>query len=299
MGRQSQGDIKRRIKGIKSIEQITHAMELVSVAKLRRKRYKATAGRPYREKLQALLAHLVALPHLRLEHELLERREIQHVGYLVVTSDRGYAGGYNNQVLQTALDAIGKETHPYDLYVVGRKGYEYFLKADIPVVAEWFDLEDDIYWDTARYIADVFMDAYVSRHVDAIYLIYTEFISTTTHHPVVKQLLPVTDLQELAAANADSDEAEDDTYTLQDHIWEPSPEAVLRILLPRYVQTLVYGALSEAQASEYAARMLAMQSATDNAQKMIADLTLSYNQARQAGITREISEVIAGSAQED
>ncbi|MGI6544237.1 MAG: ATP synthase F1 subunit gamma [Limnochordia bacterium] len=300
VARQSQGDIKRRIKSVKSIEQITRAMELVSVAKLRRKRSRAVAGRPYREKLETMLAHLASLPQVRLEHELLEQREIRQVGYLVVTSDRGYAGGYNNQVLQLAMDVIGKETHPYDLYVVGKKGYDYLHKAGLPIVAEWFDLEDDIYWDTARHIADVFMDAYVTRHVDAIYLIYNEFVSSIVHRPVVKPLLPVEALKELTAASASStDQADAQEHVLPDYIWEPSPEAVLGILLPRYVETLVYGALSEAQASEYGARMVAMQAATDNAQQMIADLSLSYNQARQASITREITEVIAGAGQED
>jgi F-type H+-transporting ATPase subunit gamma len=313
VARESLGDIKRRIKSVKSIEQITHAMELVSVAKLRRKRTTAVSGRPFREKLQMLLGNLATLPQLGFEHELMEKRQIERVGYLVVTSDRGYAGGYNSQVLQKALEVIGKEEYPYDLYVVGKKGHDYLRKLGLPIVAEWSDLEDDVYWDTARHIADVFMDAYVSKHVDAIYLIYTEFVSSMIHQPVVKPLLPVVNLNnpvtELAHMNQDlrsmgkdesvpaHSDAED--HVLYDYIWDPSPEAVLRILLPRYVETLVYGALSEAQASEYGARMMAMQMATDNAQKMIDDLTLSYNQARQASITREISEVVAGAAQDE
>lgn len=308
MAGQSQRDIRRRIKSIKSMQQVTRAMQLVSAAKLRRAQARAVSSRPFASKLREVLARLAKVEETNLNHPLLQQRQVKRVAYLLVTADRGLAGGYNSNIIRRTVDILRDEANPYDLFVVGRRGRDYFRKRNYKLAGEYVNLGDDIDWSDAKDIARQLMDEYTKEQADAIYLVYTEFVNTITYRPVVKQLLPVLSLHEAAAgdASAKNGEGEPAVSAVQDkaekgveveevdYIWDPSPAAVLHLLLPRYVETLVYGALSEAKASEHGARMTAMRSATDNAEEMIEALTLSYNRARQAGITREITEIVGG-----
>lgn len=283
MAVQSQRDIRRRIRSVKSTQQITRAMELVSAAKLRRAQVRAREGEPFASKLQETLIRLTPTLTASLQYPLLQRRDLRRVSYLVVTGDRGLAGGYNANVIRLATEVLEQEEYPCDLWVMGRKGSELFCARHYTLHRSYADLGDDVDWEDARRIAGDFVEAYTDGRTDAVFVIYTEFVNTLVHRPVVRQLLPL-----------EYPENEQALHTTNSYILEPSPAAVLELLLPRYLESLVFRALLGAKTSEHAARMTAMRSATDNAQKMIDELTLSLNRARQAGITREITEIVGG-----
>lgn len=289
MAGQSTRDIKRRITSVKNTQQITKAMEMVAAAKLRRVQSQATQGRPFAEKLREVLVRLVTAARGReeaasLEHPLLERRDVKRVLYVVVSADRGLAGGYNANLLRCAWMELEGEEREYEIVAIGRKARDFFEKRGIARRADHVQLGDDIDYAFARSLAHELMAAFTEKEFDEINLIYTRFISAVSQQPVVERLLPIED----PAAEAEgSDES-------LEYLYEPSPEAVLGILLPRYVETEVYRALMESKASELGARMTAMRNASDNAEEMIDALTLSYNRARQASITTEISEIVGG-----
>ncbi len=289
MAGQSARDIKRRIRSIKNTQQITKAMEMVAAAKLRRVQSQATQGRPFSEKLREVLVRLVTAARSgegarSLEHPLLEKREVKRVLYVVVSADRGLAGGYNANLLRRAVGELSKEEREYEIIAIGRKARDFFRKRGWQLRAEHVQLGDDIDYTFAQGLAQQLMAAFTAGEFDEIKLVYTRFVSVVSQQPVVERLLPIED----PAAGAGGEEEP------VEYRYEPSPEAVLGILLPRYVETEVYRALMESKASELGARMTAMRNASDNAEEMIAALTLSYNRARQAGITKEISEIVGG-----
>lgn len=277
-------EIKRQIKSVQSTKQITKAMEMVAASKLRRAQESAQAARPYADKIKEVIAS-IAVGSDEVEHPMLDKREIKKTGYLVITSDRGLAGGYNTNVLRKAMQIINENhssAEEYALFVIGRKGSDFFRKREMPVIEQVTGIADAPLFSEIREVASAAVRNFENESYDELYLVYNEFVSALSQTPVVKQLLPLTD-----------DTLVSDTKVTE-YEFEPSEIEVLNVLLPKYAETLIYSAVLEGKASEFGARMTAMGSATNNATEMISDLTLIYNRARQAAITQEISEIVAG-----
>ncbi|MBP1153204.1 MULTISPECIES: ATP synthase F1 subunit gamma [unclassified Paenibacillus] len=274
-------EIKRSIKSKQNTKQITKAMEMVAAAKLRRSQEAAEAARPYAVKMKEVIASIAAGTK-GVKHPMLQNREVKKTGYLVITSDRGLAGGYNANVLRKVM-AVIKEKHQstseYAIFVIGRKGREFFRKRNISIIEEVTGLPDSPQFSDIKSIAASAVVNFENETYDELYLVYNEFKNAISQIPQVKRLLPLEEVNGESVANYE---------------YEPSAEGVLEILLPKYAETLIYSAVLDGKASEFGARMTAMNSATKNATKMIASLTLQYNRARQASITQEISEIVAG-----
>lgn len=277
-------DIKRQINSVQNMEQITRAMEMVAASKLRRAQESAQAARPYADKIKEVISSISASNN-DITHPMLETREIKKTGYLIITSDRGLAGGYNANVLRKLMTTINeKHSSPeeYALFVIGRKGMEYFNKREMPAIEQVTGLSDSPKFSDIKEIASKAVANFENETYDELVLVYNEFVNALQQVPVEKRLLPMTD-----------DTLQQDGQATE-YEFEPSPEEVLEDLLPKYAETLIYSALLEGKASEFGARMTAMGSATNNASELIDDLTLVFNRARQAAITQEISEIVAG-----
>lgn len=275
-------EIKRQIKSVQNTKQITKAMEMVAASRLRRAQAAAEASRPYTDKLKEVVASIAA-GSKGLKHPMLQTREVRKTGYLVVTSDRGLAGGYNANVLRRVALEI-KENHSspseYVIFVIGRKGRDYFRQRNIAIAEELTGLPDSPSFADIKALAASAVKNFENGSCDKLILVYNQFINAITQEPKVKQLLPMENVG--------------GTVVAANYEYEPSAEGVLEVLLPKYAETLIYSAVLEGKASEFGARMTAMNSATKNATKMIGSLTLVYNRARQASITQEISEIVAG-----
>ncbi|GGA45823.1 ATP synthase gamma chain [Kroppenstedtia guangzhouensis] len=281
-------DIKRRITSVQNIKQITKAMEMVAAAKLRRAQEKAESARPYTEKMREVIAS-VAVATDEVQHPMLVSRPVKKTGYLVITSDRGLAGGFDGNVLRTLVQTVEKRHGSKDEYVVfvmGRKGSDFLKRRDIPVIGEVTGLPDSPEFSDIKSIVSQAVGMFAEEEYDELFLVYNEFINPVTQRPVEKRLLPLADLGE--------EESKSDLKALYEY--EPSAEEVLSVLLPRYAETLIYSALLESKASEFGARMAAMGNATDNASEMIGAYTLQYNRARQAAITQELAEIVGGAS---
>ncbi len=285
MAGQSQREIKRRIRSVRSMQQITRALQIVSAAKLRRVQGTVLAGRPYMKRLTETLAHLAQAGQDNLHHPLLVPRPVQRVAYCVVTADRGLAGGYNINLIRHAHQAVRNEQHPCHLVLIGRKGRDYFRRHEYEITAEYVGLSDDISWYEARDIATRLEDDFLEGRADEVYLVYMEFKNVLRHEPVIRKLLPLA---------AWPEHGEGEAPAAVPYIVEPSLAHVVNVLAPRYVETTVHQILLEAKASEHGARMSAMHNATDNAEEMIERLTLNFNRARQASITKDIAEIVGG-----
>ncbi|RJX36899.1 F0F1 ATP synthase subunit gamma [Paenibacillus pinisoli] len=275
-------DIKREIKSKQSMKQITKAMEMVAASKLRRAQGAATAARPYADKLKEVVASIAAGTK-DVKHPMLETRPIKKTGYLVITSDRGLAGGYNANILRKVTQTIQEKhtsTDEYVLFVIGRKGRDYFRRRSMPIVEEVVGLSDAPTFADIKTVATAAVQKFAEGAYDELYLYYNQFVNAITQIPTESRLLPLDEISEGTTVSA--------------YEYEPSPEGVLEVLLPKYAETLIYSAVLDGKASEFGARMTAMGSATKNATKMINQLTLTYNRARQAAITQEISEIVAG-----
>lgn len=277
-------EIKRRIKSVQNTKQITKAMKMVAAAKLRKAQERAEASRPYTEKMKEVIASIAARTE-DVDHPLLEVREVKKTAYLVITSDRGLAGGYNANILRSTVQTIKKQhksSDEYGIFAIGRKGRDFFKKRNYPLIGEIIGLSDSPAFTDIKDIVRTAVQMYAEGVFDELYLVYNEFVSAISQRPVEKKLLPLVDL-------------EAETGNLNTQIdFEPSAEGVLNVLLPRYAETLIFSAVLEAKASEQGARMTAMGNATDNAEDMIQRLTLTFNRARQASITQEISEIVGG-----
>ena len=276
--------IRRRIRTIENTAKITKAMELVAASKMRRAQASALASRPYAEKMRWILANLAeTIPFQDPEtlHPLLRRREVRTIEIILITPDRGLCGGLPSNLNRHAASFIVERALPVRLICLGRKGRDFFRRAGQPVVAEFIGLSDYPSYDDIIPSARVAIDDYISGQADEVYLIYALFVNTMVQRPEVFKLLPVEPPTDAAAWAVD-------------YIYEPSREVVLAELLPRYVERQVYEAALEARASEQSARMVAMRSATENANEMIHELTLAYNKARQESITKEILELAGG-----
>jgi F-type H+-transporting ATPase subunit gamma len=279
---QSMRDIKRRIKSVQNTKQITKAMEMVAAAKLRRAQQRAEASRPYADKMREVISSIAA-GSKGINHPMMVSRDIKKTGYLIITSDRGLAGGYNGNLLRKLVQTIRqrhKSENEYAISVIGRKGRDFLKKRNYPLVGEATGISDSPEFIDIKDIAGKAVSMFSDGRYDQLYLYYNEFVSALSQVPTEKQLLPLEqDTGEIEVSNYD---------------YEPSPEGVLEVLLPKYAETLIFSALLDAKASEQGARMTAMGNATKNASEMISSLTLKFNRARQASITQEISEIVAG-----
>jgi F-type H+-transporting ATPase subunit gamma len=274
-------EIKRQIKSTQNTKQITRAMEMVSAANLRKAQRAAEAARPYSDKLKEVVGSIAA-GSKGVKHPMLQNREVKKTGYLVITSDKGLAGGYNANVLRKVMSEINerhKSTAEYSVFVIGRKGSNFFRKRNIPILEEVTGVSDTPTFADVKSVAAAAVANFENGTYDQLFLVYNEFKNAITQIPTVKKLLPMENVPGAATAGYE---------------YEPSPEGVLEVLLPKYAETLIYSAVLEGKASEFGARMTAMNSATKNATKMISSYTLAYNRARQASITQEISEIVAG-----
>ncbi len=271
-------DIRRRIRSVKNIQQITKAMKMVAAARLRRAQEKAAASKPYTEKIRQILAS-VAAHTTDQAHPLLEVREVKRTVYVVLSSDKGLAGAYSSNIIKEVLPRIAGNDQ-VGLVTVGRKARDYFKRRGYTVDAEYTGFSEKPAYDHAWAIARDLSERFQSGDCDEIYLVYTQFFSAINLQPITIKLLPL------------STETTEQVNT--DYIFEPSADEVLGLLLPKYLETTIFGALMQAAASELGARMTAMESATDNAEELISKLILNYNKVRQATITREISEIVGG-----
>ena len=273
-------DIRRRIRSVRNMQQITKAMKMVSAAKLRKAQLKLNAARPYAHQLQGVLERLAQV-QMDEVHPLLKKRPVQKVVYVVITADRGLCGGYNSNLIRKTVGLIAETPQEVKLVTVGRKARDYFRRGKIEFLAEFVALGDDPSYNQAKEIAQKVVRLYEQGEADEVYLMYTEFVSAINARPTQVKLLP--------------NEKPEGKQSKQ-YIFEPSPEEILASLLPKYVETQIFRSILEGKASEQGARMTAMSSATDNAKDMIDRLSLIMNRARQAAITKEISEIVGGAA---
>jgi F-type H+-transporting ATPase subunit gamma len=279
-------DIKRRIRGVKNIQQVTRAMNMIAAARLRRAQSKAESARPYADKLLQILRDVTS-GGAGIKHPLLEKREIKKVGILLVTSDRGLCGAFNANVIREAALFANKQTVPVALTIVGRKGNDYFRRREFEIAHSFPQPSREMRLEEIGAISKQVISDYSQAKFDQLMLCYTKFINVVKYPPTMIQLLPL----EPGKAKSEKKEGEGAKAAFQ---FEPAAEEILGALLPRYIEVLIYRALIESFTSEQASRMVAMKNATDAAKDMISDLTKKYNNARQGRITKELLEVVSG-----
>jgi len=290
MPKESLRDIRKRIASVRSTQQITKAMKMVATAKLRRAQENILATRPYATKMFEVLSSLAARTSPD-AHPLLYRREPKRVEVVVFTSDRGLCGAFNMNLIQRAEKFLEEEktrTEELALSFIGRKGRDYFRKRNVKMRREYVNLFGKVDFPLAARIGEDLVQSYIAEQVDAIYLLYSEFRSAIQQRIVLEKILPVTPKKA-----AEGEEAPKGP-TAVEYIYEPSEVEILGKILPMYVEVQIYRALLESVASEFGARMTAMENATNNARDMIEKLTLVYNKARQAAITKELIEIVSG-----
>ena len=288
----SMRQVRARIRVAKNIQQITKAMKMVAAARLKRAQDRVQSARPYAEQMRTVMGSLANAAGSSVAHPLLEQRaSVKRIGIVAITADRGLCGSYATNILKKTAEVVrtcgpdGSTPALEDIrgIVIGRKGQAYFRRRGIPVAAEFAINMTGTTFGEASEISRKAQAMYMSGEVDVVYLVYTKFLSALTQKPTSVQLLPL---------STDSDNAA--TGTSEEALFEPDAATLFGDMVPRSVDTLVYQALLESVASEHGSRMTAMSSATDNAGKMIANLTLVANRARQAAITKEISEIVGG-----
>lgn len=279
--------IRRRIRSVENTAKITNAMSMIAASKMRRAQEVALNARPYAEHMRALLSDLAAQPQDEDQiHPLLKRREIKKAQLILITPDRGLTGGLNINVNRRAgqfIVAEQKKDISLNVVAIGKKGRDFMARAGQDLRGVFINLDDRPTLADTTPISRIVMDDYGSGEVDAVYLAYGQFVSTTVQTPIVQSLLPI-------------DPAELDPRKAVGYIYEPSAAEVLSALIPRFVEVQVYHAMLEAQASEQSSRMVAMRNATDNANVMVDDLTLEMNKVRQDTITKELLDIVGGAA---
>jgi F-type H+-transporting ATPase subunit gamma len=277
-------DIKSRITSTKKTSQITKAMQMVSASKMNRAELNAKSFVPYMAKIQEVVG-AIASGTSDSGHSMLKTRPVAKTAYLVITADRGLAGAYNSNVLRAVTNAI-RERHTsndqFVIFAVGRIGSDFFTKRGITVIESAVGLPDQPSFADIKEIARKAVGMFTEGTYDELYMYYNHYVSAIQQDVTEKKVLPLTDIAM--------------TSTAASYEFEPSGEAILEVLLPQYAESLIYGALLDGKASEHAARMTAMKSATDNASELISSLTLQFNRARQAAITQEITEIVGGVA---
>jgi F-type H+-transporting ATPase subunit gamma len=292
-------DLRRRIRSVKNTQQITKAMKMVAAAKLRRAQERIMNARPYAVQMQRVLGRVASQVDPS-THPLLAIREPKPGSktlVIVVTADKGLCGSFNTNIIKAASGFIASSAQVCALSLVGRKGRDFFGRRGFEIVYDVTGVFQRLRYEDARAIAQTAMEAFVSEQVDRVMLVYNEFKSVMTQRVVVDQLLPIRrgDVdQPLSDGGQAGVKRGSEPVADIEYLYEPSPQEIFNLLLPRYIEVQVYRALLESNAAEHAARMTAMDTATKNSSDMIADLTLYMNKVRQAAITREIIEVVSG-----
>jgi F-type H+-transporting ATPase subunit gamma len=277
-------DIKNRITSTKKTSQITRAMQMVSASKLNRAEMNAKSFVPYMAKIQEVVG-AIASGTKDSGHPMLTSRPVAKTAYLVITSDRGLVGAYNSNVLRAVTNAIRERHTSNDEYVViafGRVGRDFFTKRGVNVIESMTSVPDLPVFSDVKDIARKAVGMFTDGMYDELYMYYNHFVSAIQQEVTEKKVLPLTDIAT--------------TSSTASYEFEPSGEVILEVLLPQYAESLIFGALLDGKASEHAASMTAMKSATDNASELIGSLTLQFNRARQAAITQEITEIVGGVA---
>lgn len=277
-------DIQDRITSTKKTRQITKAMEMVSASKLSRAEENAKKYNVYSEKIKEVIANIAANT-TDATHPMLETREVKKTGYIIVTADSGLAGAYNSNIvrkLSQTIEERHKSNDEFTVIAIGRMGADFCRKQNLPVTDVVTGLQDQPEYAEIKEIASKAVQMYEDEEIDELIIIYNHFVSAISQVVQTNTLVPISNI--------------DTTKATSSYEYEPNEEQILNVLLPQYAESLIYGALLDAKASEHAARMTAMKSATDNADELIDDLTLSFNRARQAAITQEITEIVGGAA---
>lgn len=281
-------EIRTQIGSIKNTQKITSAMEMVAASKMRKAQDRMAATRPYSDKIYNVIQHL-AFAHPEYKHPYLQdREEIKRVGYIIISSDRGLCGGLNNNLFKSVLKDIRAKSDKgmeVDVCTIGQKASSFFKRLPVNLVSQTAQLGDAPRAHDLVGTVKVMLDAYNEGRIDSLYLVYNEFVNTMTQEDKILRLLP-----------AKPEKPSEELSHHWDYIYEPDAKEVLDNLLVRYIESLVYQGVVENIACEQASRMIAMKNATDNAGDLIDDLQLVYNKARQAAITQEISEIVAGAA---
>jgi F-type H+-transporting ATPase subunit gamma len=283
-------EIRTKIKSVRNTQKITKAMEMVAASKMRKAQDRMKAARPYGEKIRNVAAHM-AHAHPEYTHPFLIRREtVRNIGVVVVTSDKGLCGGLNTNLLRALTQQMKVwegQGAKVKATALGNKGFGFLHRVNVPVVSHAVALGDQPHLDRLIGPIKVLLDLYAAGEIDEVHLAFTRFINTMKQEPVIEQLLPLPKERLSGDAHATAS---------WDYIYEPDPQLVVDQLLTRYVEALVYQAVSENIASEQSARMVAMKAASDNAGSVIDELQLIYNKSRQAAITKELSEIVGGAA---
>ncbi|MFD0740155.1 F0F1 ATP synthase subunit gamma [Lysobacter koreensis] len=280
-------EIKTKIKSVQNTRKVTRALEMVSASKIRKAQERMKTSRPYARVMKQVIGHL-AQANADYQHPyMIERQDPKRVGYVIVSSDRGLAGGLNNNLFRKLLGEIRKwqeQGVEVDVVTIGQKASVFFRRIKVNMLASVTHLGDQPKLEQLVGVIKVMLDSYSAGSLDRVFICYNDFVNTMTQRAAFEQLLPLPE-PETQVAHHD-----------WDYIYEPDAETVLNHVLTRYIESLVYQAVLENVASEHAARMVAMKSASDNATKLIGTLQLVYNKARQAAITQEISEIVGGAA---
>ena len=280
-------EIRTKIKSVENTRKITKAMEMVAASKMRKAQDRMRASRPYAEKIRNVAAHL---SHAQSEYKhafLIKREQVKNIGLIVVTSDKGLCGGLNTNVLRMSVNQMKAwETSGQTIAVsaIGNKGFGFMSRLGANVKSHITGLGDAPHLEKLIGSIKVMLDAYIAGEIDQLHICYTKFINTMKQEPTMQQLLPLSG-EQLGSAEGH-----------WDYIYEPEAKPVVDELMLRYIESLIYNAVAENMASEQSARMVAMKSASDNAKSVIGELKLVYNKARQAAITKEISEIVGGAA---
>jgi F-type H+-transporting ATPase subunit gamma len=288
-------EIRRRIRSVKNISQVTRAMQMVAASKMRRAQEQVLATRPYTEKAWEVLNNLAAQRGVDEEaHPLLQIREtIGTIGMVLITSDKGLCGSYNHNMIQQASHFIDELPYPVELITIGKRGRDAMWRMRRTIDAEFSDLPPQPRLLDITPIARTVMNGFISGQFDVVYLAHTDFINTLTQRPAIWQLLPIRPLH-LGVTPVSEYRGGMPQAATVDYIYEPDPRTILDTVLPRFTELQIYQALLEALASEHSARMVAMRNATENASDLLDDLTLTYNRARQEAITKEMLDIAGG-----
>jgi F-type H+-transporting ATPase subunit gamma len=282
-------EIRTKIKSVENTRKITKAMEMVAASKMRKAQERMRAARPYAEKIAHVAAHL-AYAHTEYRHPFVIARDVKRVGVIVITSDKGLCGGLNTNALRVVVSQMRQWEAAgvgIDVTAFGNKGLGFMQRLGANVVSQLTGLGDAPHMDKLIGPVKVMLDAYLAGRIDALYIVYNRFVNTMKQEPTLTQLLPL----------AHAEDAEDASLKKHwDYIYEPDAKPVIDEMLMRYIESLVYQGVAENIACEQSARMVAMKSASDNAKDVIGELKLVYNKTRQAAITKELSEIVAGAA---
>ena len=282
-------EIKTKIASVQSTQKITKAMEMVATSKMRKTQDRMAASRPYSETIRSVISH-VSKARVGYKHPFLVEREVKKVGVLVISTDRGMCGGLNINLFKTVLNEIKARKEKgttVELGLIGSKGIGFFRSLGLNIKSQHSGLGDNPTLEELIGVANTMFDAYRNGEIDAIYIAYNKFVNTMSQKPTFQQLVPLPELE---------NDHLSERQQAWDYIYEPDPKMLLDSLLVRYLESQVYQAVVDNLASEQAARMVAMKAATDNAGNLINDLRLVYNKARQASITNELNEIVAGAA---